>query len=644
MIIKSSQRAGHGELAAHLVKSRDIDGTPQTVTVSGSRGLATKDSVAGDLAANDNVHTALQDMEIMSMASRRCQKDMYHISINPSQPMTPEDWDAVWEVYEAEFGLSHLPFIEVTHNKAARDGGKPREPHKHRVYERVDVDTGKAVHLNHTKVRNEKVARVVEFTLGHPLTVGKHNRTVIKQLEQDGQQDIIAWMQQGHAHDCDRPIADQEHRDVQMEKRTQLTTAQAKADLQACYESSEDGREFQAAIAEKGYFLVKGSKRDYVIVDWMGGIHSPRRRLGVKAQELKERWADLEREQLSSVDEVIAQLKAHWQRQQSESDASETDAALADNDNQAGAGQGAVAGGRVADEKLPQLREQADALAEEIEALQQQIEHQNDEALNHWQRQTAEPESEPPKPRRSAGDARSSGRGRNTSPRKQLLDERLLVAMQGADAITERQRRLLVLSEPISPVSSKASQSRRLTTDQLTARVEQGATVPQALTDSTGLEEYCRAWHERFAGQVRSTVASRSHYRMADRWIAQRLAQRGYSRQQARRILMQASPEVMEQRAGERLRYIRRVTEKVYIDYERQQLTQKQKIEKLNPVRNAAVRKGKLMPESANRTTHNINEIDEQMASSSPKHSGRKSDASNTQSKERRRNDAEIEL
>ena len=291
MIIKSSQRAGHTELAAHLMKCRDIDGTPQTVTISGSR----------DLINGDDVHQALGDMAILAMASSRCQKDLYHISLSPDQSMTENDWDAVWQLYEDEFELCHLPYVEVTHAK-----GEHRPPHKHRVYERVDIESCKAVQLSHTHIRNELVARKIEFSLGHNLTIGKHNRTVIKRLEQDGEQEIIAWMR--HAQDCDRPVANQNHADVQMQKCTKLPTEQVKADLQTCYTQAYNGRSFQAAIAGKGYQIARGDRRDFVIVDAMGGIHSPRRRLGVKAKELRELWTDLEQAPLALVDDIVREV------------------------------------------------------------------------------------------------------------------------------------------------------------------------------------------------------------------------------------------------------------------------------------------------------------------------------------------------
>ena len=554
MIIKSSQRAGHRELAAHLMKCRDIDGTPQTVIISGSR----------DLVNGDDVHQALGDMAILAMASNRCQKDLYHISLNPDQPMTEQDWQTVWQLYEDEFGLNQLPYIEVTHAK-----GDNRPPHRHRVYERVDIKSCKAVQLSHTRIRNELVARKIEFALGHALTIGKHNRTVIKRLEQEGEHAMIAWMQQGHAHDCDRPVAHQSPDDVQMQKRTKLSTDQVKADLQTCYTQTDNGRSFQAAIAEKGYQLAKGDRRDFVIVDAMGGIHSPRRRLGVKAKALRERWADLAQSPLAHVDDVVRQLKARLTENDAENNY--TDAASQSSTNETDtAGQG----GMVSEAgSLPELRQKVEDIATEIKEIVATIaaddaKQIDDAVLNYWQRGINDgAESERSRPRSRVGN-RSDRGGQSKHPSSDISDETQMLNLQGRNAIAERQRRLLILTKPM-----KGHQK-------LPGKVPKQPSHPlnEVQMLQQGIADYQRFWQERFKGQTTKQLASSRAYRLgSDRWILQRLARRGYSRQQARSILIRSSPELMNQRPHERLAYLRRMVNQVYTPYEQQIAIQHQK-------------------------------------------------------------------
>ncbi|NEP17872.1 MAG: MobA/MobL family protein [Leptolyngbya sp. SIO4C1] len=63
----------------------------------------------------------------------------------------------------------------------------------------------------------------------------------------------------------------------------------------------------------------------------------------------------------------------------------------------------------------------------------------------------------------------------------------------------------------------------------------------------------------------------RGYYRYADRWLAERLAKRGYTRLQARRAIAQASPELMEETPMRRVSFIRRIVDRVYKRYEQHQ-------------------------------------------------------------------------
>ena len=137
-----------------------------------------------------------------------------------------------------------------------------------------------------------------------------------------------------------------------------------------------------------------------------------------------------------------------------------------------------------------------------------------------------------------------------------------MLNLQGRNAIAERQRRLLILTKPMkghqkSPGKVPKQPSHPLNEVQMLQQ---------------GIADYQRFWQERFKGQTTKQLASSQAYRLgSDRWILQRLARRGYSRQQARSILIRSSPELMNQRPHERLAYLRRMVNQVYIPYEQQQ-------------------------------------------------------------------------
>lgn len=540
MIIKSSQRAGAKELALHLNKEVDIDGHPQTVHITDSRYL---------LQEND-LSASLQDMEIMSKVAPRCQKHLYHVSVSPDTPMSAAEWDVFWETYETEFSLQNLAYIEVTHDHLNHD----RPPHKHRVYERVDTTLEKAVELSHTKIRNEKIARILEYEFGHPLTIGKHNRAIIFRLQEEGREDIAQWMKAGRAHQVDRPIAQKDHTDYQQEKRTQIPVEQIKTDLQTAWKQTDSGRAFAAAIAEKGYILARGDRRDFIIVDTAGGIHSPRRRLNVKAKDIRQRLADLnpdgfptaeqlqqERRGLPKIDKTdpdtalhqlekakaqteaqIAQLEAELKRTRAKRQAQPTDTSTPFTE---------VAAEVVYDREIAKIRANpaSDQPPDSVDKdkLTPPIDQRRIIAeLSHWQ-QIADRESVKPQAQASDwNEAKAWGISKDT-----------LATMQtnkGSQATEERERRIEVAlhaqPDPQKPV----------------------------------LSAYLMGLKERLKEK------GRRYYRTADRWLTERLAKLGYSRGQAKRALATASPELMNKQPTQRVSYIRQLVDRVYQVWERE--------------------------------------------------------------------------
>lgn len=284
MIAKSSARAGAASLAAHLINEAENE----RVSVGASR----------DLVCGEQVAAALAEMEAISKGSR-CEKHLYHVMLNPAQPLSAEQWGRAWQAYEQEFGLEDQPFIEVEHHKQGRT-------HRHRVYDRI-TDDGRAVDLAFNRIRNEKVARILEHEFGHELTVGKHNRAVMARLQAEGRGEVAEWMEQGHAASLPRPVAERDHQAHQIEKRTGHNLDQVKAELSLAWESSDNGASFQLALEEAGYLLARGDKRDFVVLDPAGAVHSPARRIeGAKAKDIRTKCEDLDPDSLPSVEEARA--------------------------------------------------------------------------------------------------------------------------------------------------------------------------------------------------------------------------------------------------------------------------------------------------------------------------------------------------
>ncbi len=533
MIIKSSQRAGHRALAAHLVKTRDDDGEVQIATITNYRNLMSARTV--DLA--------LRDMEIMASISPLTKKDLYHVSMNPSQDLSEDQWETAWEIYETEYGLDEHPFVEVTHDKKGR-------LHKHRVYERVDTETERAIKLSFTKVRNEKVARTLEFEFGHQLTIGKHNRSVMRTLTEEGRSDITDWMEQGRAHEVVRPVAEDLFIQAGQERRTKIKKADVKDALLDAWSRTDNGRSFEAAIAEKGLLIAKGDKRDFVIVDCAGGTHSPRRMLGVKAKDLRDRWSDLHPNHLPSVGQIQMALKP---QREAHIDRTDLDAA---------------------ERTLTTERQKTDQM---IATLEREL----------ARRAQVEREADPVRVRSSNRD----GDGRlyaDRSPAEVIdtraweLDQRRIIEQmlhwqQIADADRERLKLQAASEQDITGWSlSNTTQQVLETYRGREASRERDRRIDAALSHQAN--EGASALGDYLTGLKQRLKKGRGYYRFADRWLTERLAKRGYSRMQARRALAKASPELMEESPARRVGWIRRLVNRVYNRYEQQQTLAQKKI------------------------------------------------------------------
>jgi len=72
-----------------------------------------------------------------------------------------------------------------------------------------------------------------------------------------------------------------------------------------------DGPEaFNAALSEQGYMLACGDRRDYVIIDRKGGVHSLARRIdGLKAVELRAFMAPINSECVPTIKQARASME-----------------------------------------------------------------------------------------------------------------------------------------------------------------------------------------------------------------------------------------------------------------------------------------------------------------------------------------------
>lgn len=91
--------------------------------------------------------------------------------------------------------------------------------HKHRAYYALD-ERGRGLNISHSYARNEKVARILEHEFGHSMTAGRHNRAVMRRLQEEGMEPVSEWMENQKAGQISRPAAAKSFDDHKQEERT----------------------------------------------------------------------------------------------------------------------------------------------------------------------------------------------------------------------------------------------------------------------------------------------------------------------------------------------------------------------------------------------------------------------------------------
>ncbi|HUA76125.1 MAG TPA: relaxase/mobilization nuclease domain-containing protein [Acetobacteraceae bacterium] len=366
MIIKGKSRAGPQQLAKHLGNAEKNE----RVSL-----LEAKGTVAQDLRG------ALVEMDAYA-AGTRCEKPLYHAAISPEPPhrLTPEQRSEAIDALEQRLGLVGHARVVVMHEKLGRE-------HIHVVWSRIDLEKMRSVSDSHNYRKHEEVARDLERRFGHERVQGAHH-------ERDG---------------VERPDRTPSRAELQQQERTGITGKRVKAEVTAAFRASDGPEAFRAALEEKGYILAKGDRRDHVVIDPFGGVHSLARRIeGMKAAELRAFMAPIDKASLPSIEEAreIAADRAQRARERlaSERDIS-IEKAYARGDDYVSQTQAALKDHQRRQEKLQQGKE---TKSSRIEVDPDALKHEEIRDQDDRRRRQAEEEV--------TGRKESSARARRSSP------------------------------------------------------------------------------------------------------------------------------------------------------------------------------------------------------------------------------------
>lgn len=279
MITKARARAGGSQLAAYLL-NRDGEERAELLEM---RGL---DCFGGSL------RNALIGLEIESKEHAR-QNPFYHVSFRFEEgaELTPEQWRECADRLEKNLDLVGNPRALVMHEE---NGQK----HLHVVWSRTNDETGSYNYLHNDRYKCRDTGRELEREFG------------TRQLPYTRQQE--------HPTRADHEQAKRQSRDI----------ADIKAEIREAWEQSDNGASFENALADAGYILAKGDKRDFVAVDRTGQEYTIGKRItGATAAQTRTKCADLDRDFLPTVEEARGYQKdRQGQNQQQEQARAEREA------------------------------------------------------------------------------------------------------------------------------------------------------------------------------------------------------------------------------------------------------------------------------------------------------------------------------
>lgn len=246
MILKGSQRASGQELAAHLMKLDDNE----HVELHQLRGF-----VADDLKG------AFKEAEAISRGTR-CRQYLFSLSLSPPEQerVPPAIFERAIDTIEQRLGLEGQPRAIVFHEKEGRR-------HCHCVWSRIDAETMTARPMSFFKNRLTELSRGLYLEHGWKMPDG-----IRDSAKRDPTNFTLAEHQQA--------------------KRQGADPRWLKQSMQDCWATSDDCKALGRALEERGFFLAKGDKRGFVVLDHQGEVYSLPKMLGLKTKEVRQRLGD----------------------------------------------------------------------------------------------------------------------------------------------------------------------------------------------------------------------------------------------------------------------------------------------------------------------------------------------------------------
>ncbi len=242
MILVGNQRGGAQDLAVHLMKPEN-----EHVDVHEVRGFAAS-----------SLHGAFNEVYALSRGTQ-CKKFLYSLSINPpaNKQVSTDEFIAVIDRAEKTLGLENQPRAIVFHEKHGRR-------HAHCVWSRINTKEMKAVHMPYDRKNLVDLTRVLFIEHGWDMPDG-----LIDKTNRNPRNFTLAEWQQA--------------------KRQGKDPRAIKTALQDSWAISDSKAAFTQALQERGYWLARGDRRGFVVLDHKQEVYNLPKWLGLKTKEVSGR-------------------------------------------------------------------------------------------------------------------------------------------------------------------------------------------------------------------------------------------------------------------------------------------------------------------------------------------------------------------
>lgn len=215
--------------------------------------------------AAPSLKAALFQMDALARGSQ-CERHALHVQMRaaPGERLSADHWRDAADRYAEAFGIQAHQAALILHHQP--DGAT----HCHIVFNRVHPDTLKAVHLSHNYAKHKELSRQMETDWG---------LRQVQSRKRDGQP---------------RDYSNAGRPETEQARRAGADVHDIRDSIRAAWERSDNAVSFGVALADAGFTLARGDRRDFVAVDDNGHVYSiGKRSTGASAAAVRERMAGL---------------------------------------------------------------------------------------------------------------------------------------------------------------------------------------------------------------------------------------------------------------------------------------------------------------------------------------------------------------